>query len=156
MKMLTCSKCGHEVNANARVCPFCHTELAGVKCPKCGRVHRESAYIANGGRCPDCKARVLHVPSALTDRSICPKCRQKKKNRKSMVCEHCGRLSWGRITAGFLAGVFLVLLGYLYGKMLPDTGAAIAVPLYIGALLLWAGAIKAMIVSYRIKKQQGK
>lgn len=153
MKMLTCSKCGHEVNANALVCPFCHIELAGVKCPKCGRVHRESAYIANRGRCPDCKARVLYVPAAPKDKSICPKCRQKKK---SLVCEHCGRPSWGRISAGFLAGVFFVLLGYFYGQMLPDTGAAIAVLLYIGGILIWSGAIKAMIVSFRIKKQQEK
>ena len=50
VKKIKCWKCGEEVDADAKFCPYCGASLTPVKCPKCGYVNQAGAkFCSNCG-----------------------------------------------------------------------------------------------------------
>ncbi|QIW23845.1 zinc-ribbon domain-containing protein [Sulfolobus sp. S-194] len=50
VKKIKCWKCGEEVDADAKFCPYCGASLAPIKCPKCGYVNQAGAkFCSNCG-----------------------------------------------------------------------------------------------------------
>jgi hypothetical protein len=46
-----CESCGAEVKLNAKICPKCGRFFASVRCPACGHIGGESAFVRG---CPAC------------------------------------------------------------------------------------------------------
>lgn len=50
--MYICGKCAHEVERDAKVCPFCHANLNNIRCPYCGFVGAPEKF--KNDHCPRC------------------------------------------------------------------------------------------------------
>lgn len=50
--MYICGKCAHEVERDAKVCPYCHANLNNIRCPYCGFVGAPEKF--KNDRCPRC------------------------------------------------------------------------------------------------------
>lgn len=50
--MYICGKCAHEVERDAKVCPFCHANLNNIRCPYCGFVGAPEKF--KNDKCPRC------------------------------------------------------------------------------------------------------
>lgn len=50
--MYICGKCAHEVERDAKVCPFCHANLNNIRCPYCGYVGAPEKF--KNDHCPRC------------------------------------------------------------------------------------------------------
>lgn len=50
--MYICGKCAHEVERDAKVCPFCHANLNNIRCPYCGFVGAPEKF--RNDKCPRC------------------------------------------------------------------------------------------------------
>ena len=48
--MYICGKCAHEVERDAKVCPYCHANLNNIRCPYCGYVGAPEKFKNN--HCP--------------------------------------------------------------------------------------------------------
>lgn len=50
--MYICGKCAHEVERDAKVCPFCHANLNNIRCPYCGFIGAPEKF--KNDHCPRC------------------------------------------------------------------------------------------------------
>ena len=50
--MYICGKCAHEVERDAKVCPFCHANLNNIRCPYCGFIGVPEKF--KNDHCPRC------------------------------------------------------------------------------------------------------
>lgn len=50
--MYICGKCAHEVERDAKVCPYCHANLNNIRCPYCGYVGAPEKF--KNDHCPRC------------------------------------------------------------------------------------------------------